>query len=71
MATLQARVFQEEYGSDARYRSLEDLYEDEEFMGTEGTHTILGIDRVVATDDPPTRSVSLTTAPCALWLSTA
>ncbi|MDR6980861.1 hypothetical protein J2X68_007603 [Streptomyces sp. 3330] len=38
------------------YRSLEGLYEDEEFMGTEGTHTILDIDRIVATDDPPVRS---------------
>ncbi|MFI1105670.1 hypothetical protein [Streptomyces melanogenes] len=25
-------------------------------MGTEGTHTILDIDRVVASDDPPTQS---------------
>ncbi|MEU7110780.1 hypothetical protein [Streptomyces sp. NPDC046182] len=56
LATLQAKVFQEEYGDDARYRSLEDLYEDEELMGTEGTHTILDIDRVVATDDPPSSS---------------
>ncbi|MFD4142954.1 hypothetical protein [Streptomyces sp. NPDC058572] len=56
LATLQARVFQEEYGDGARYRSLEDLYEDEEFMGTEGTHTILDIDRVVVTDAPPTPS---------------
>ncbi|MEU6215392.1 hypothetical protein ABZ891_36540 [Streptomyces sp. NPDC047023] len=56
LAALRARVFQDEYGSDARYRSLEDLSEDEEFMGTEGTHTILDIDRVVTTDDPPTRS---------------
>ncbi|MFF4994493.1 hypothetical protein [Streptomyces sp. NPDC000656] len=55
LATLQAGVFQEEYGDDARYRILEDLYGDEEFMGTEGTHTILDIDRVVATDAPPTR----------------
>ncbi|KQX59519.1 MULTISPECIES: hypothetical protein [unclassified Streptomyces] len=54
LATLQASVFQKEYGDDARYRSLEDLYEDEEFMGTEGTHTILDIDTVVATDAPPT-----------------
>lgn len=38
LATLQARVFQEEYGDGARYRSLENLYEDEEFMGTEGKH---------------------------------
>ncbi|MER5961411.1 hypothetical protein [Streptomyces sp. NPDC002057] len=49
-------MFQEEYGDDDRYRSLEDLSEDEEFMGTEGTHTILDIDKVVATDDPPARS---------------
>ncbi|WP_406297889.1 hypothetical protein [Streptomyces sp. NBC_00150] len=46
---LQDRVFQEEYGDGTQYRSLKDLYEDEEFMGTEGTHTILDIDRVVAT----------------------
>ncbi|MEV6537066.1 hypothetical protein AB0M86_47255 [Streptomyces sp. NPDC051639] len=56
LATLQASVFQEEYGDGASYRSLEDLYEDEECMGTEGTHTILDIDRIVATDDPPVRS---------------
>ncbi|MEV4938208.1 hypothetical protein [Streptomyces zaomyceticus] len=56
LAALQGRVFQEKYGDDARFQSMEDLYEDEEFMGTEGTHTILDIDRFVATDDPPTRS---------------
>ncbi|MGW1779935.1 hypothetical protein ACWCQQ_12420 [Streptomyces sp. NPDC002143] len=56
LATLQARVFQEEYGDGASYRSIEDLYADEEFMGTEGTHSILDIDRVVATDDPPVES---------------
>ncbi|MEU4038986.1 hypothetical protein [Streptomyces collinus] len=56
LAALQARVFEEEYGDGARYRSLEDLYDDQEFMGNEGTHTILDIDKVVATDDPPTRS---------------
>ncbi|MFI7349352.1 hypothetical protein ACIBSR_24270 [Streptomyces sp. NPDC049936] len=56
LATLQAGVFQEEYGHDARYRSLEALYEDKEYMGSEGTHTILDIDTVVATDDPPTDS---------------
>ncbi|MEU1047755.1 hypothetical protein ABZ400_21670 [Streptomyces sp. NPDC005897] len=54
LATLRAAVFQEEYGDDGRYRNLEALYEDEEFMGNEGTHTILDIDTVVATDDPPT-----------------
>ncbi|MFI1652986.1 hypothetical protein ACH4XT_39525 [Streptomyces avidinii] len=55
LATLHAGVFQEEYGDGARYRSLDDLYKDEEFMGTEGTHTILDIVEVVATDAPPTR----------------
>ncbi|MFE9622801.1 hypothetical protein [Streptomyces sp. NPDC006527] len=53
VGALKDRVFQEEYGDGADYRSLEDLYEDEEFMGNEGTHTILDIDRVVATCDPP------------------
>ncbi|MFF3559509.1 hypothetical protein ACFYXS_05650 [Streptomyces sp. NPDC002574] len=52
--TLQTKVFQEQYGSGTRYPSLKDLHADQEFMGTEGTHTILDIDRVVATDDPPT-----------------
>ncbi|MGX1135704.1 hypothetical protein RKD49_007894 [Streptomyces glaucescens] len=56
LASLQTRVFQEEYGDDDRYRSLDDLYEDKEFMGNEGTHTILDIDRVIATDEPPTCS---------------
>ncbi|MGW2820117.1 hypothetical protein ACWC24_03820 [Streptomyces sp. NPDC001443] len=51
---LHARVFQEKYGDGSEYRSLAELWEDEEFMGEEGTHTILDIDRVVATDDPPT-----------------
>ncbi|MFD6292538.1 hypothetical protein [Streptomyces sp. NPDC060205] len=56
LGSLQARVFQEEYGDGSRYRSLQELYADEEFMGEEGTHTILDIDQVVATDAPPTPS---------------
>ncbi|MFJ1883605.1 hypothetical protein [Streptomyces sp. NPDC088137] len=56
LGTLQAKVFQEEYGDGARFPSLKGLHADEEFMGTEGTHTILDIARVVSTDDPPTRS---------------
>lgn len=56
LATLRGKVFLEEYGDGASYRSLEELYEDEEFMGTEGTHTILDVDRVVATDKPPVPS---------------
>ncbi|MEV8453680.1 hypothetical protein AB0467_13205 [Streptomyces sp. NPDC052095] len=50
---LRARVFREEYGDGSAYRSLEELYADEEFMEEEGTHTILDIVRVVAIDDPP------------------
>ncbi|MFB7332393.1 hypothetical protein FNH09_41480 [Streptomyces adustus] len=56
LEALHARVFQEEYGDGSEYRSLEELWEDEEFMGEEGTHTILDIDRVVAVDTPPTES---------------
>uniref|UniRef100_A0AAU3IA99 Uncharacterized protein n=1 Tax=Streptomyces sp. NBC_01393 TaxID=2903851 RepID=A0AAU3IA99_9ACTN len=56
LEALRARVFQEEYGDGSSYRSIEDLYEDEEFMGTEGTHTVLDIDTVVATDAPPVPS---------------
>ncbi|MGW1407422.1 hypothetical protein [Streptomyces sp. NPDC002403] len=56
LEALRTRLFREQYGDGSRYRSLEELYEDAEFMGNEGTHTILDIDRVVATDDPPTQS---------------
>ncbi|MDQ0776419.1 hypothetical protein QF026_004885 [Streptomyces aurantiacus] len=56
LGTLQTKVFQEEYGDGAHYSSLKDLYADSEFMGTQGTHTILDIDTVVATDHPPTQS---------------
>ncbi|MFD8079614.1 hypothetical protein ACFV3E_44185 [Streptomyces sp. NPDC059718] len=56
LAALQARVFRETYGDGARYKDLGELYEDDEFMGEEGTHTILDIHTVVATDDPPVPS---------------
>ncbi|WP_416968573.1 hypothetical protein [Streptomyces sp. 4F14] len=59
LTALRTRVFETEYGDSDRYRSLEDLYEDAEFMGTEGTHTILDIDRVIITDTPSTRSGTL------------
>ncbi|MFF3243400.1 hypothetical protein ACFYWY_06635 [Streptomyces sp. NPDC002870] len=52
---LHAQVFQEEYGDGATYRSLADLHADHEFMGQEGTHSILDIDRVVHTTDAPQR----------------
>ncbi|MFF5493723.1 hypothetical protein [Streptomyces aquilus] len=53
LKALHARVFEEEYGDDDTYGSLAELWEDEEFMGEEGTHTILDIDRVVHTTAAP------------------
>ncbi|NEC88985.1 hypothetical protein [Streptomyces sp. SID12501] len=53
LENLHAQVFQEDYGDDDTYKTLEELYADEEFMGEEGTHSILDIDRVVHTTKPP------------------
>jgi hypothetical protein len=53
LKALHAQVFQELYGDDDTYRCLEELWEDEEFMGEEGTHSILDIDRVVHTTAAP------------------
>ncbi|MFI9833058.1 hypothetical protein ACIHIX_35845 [Streptomyces sp. NPDC051913] len=53
LEALHAQVFQEEYGDDDTYGSLEELWADEEFMGEEGTHSILDIDRVVHTATAP------------------
>lgn len=57
LEALHARVFEEEYGDDDTYASLEELWEDEEFMGNEGTHSILDIQRVVHTTAPPSERV--------------
>ncbi|MFF4900894.1 hypothetical protein [Streptomyces sp. NPDC001068] len=46
-------VFQELYGDGDEYESREELYADEEFMGEEGTHSILDMRRVVETTKPP------------------
>ncbi|MGW0999495.1 hypothetical protein ACWD5V_40760 [Streptomyces sp. NPDC002523] len=53
LEALHARVFQELYGDDETYRSIEELWQDAEFMGEEGTHSILDIDRVVHTTAAP------------------
>lgn len=50
LGALHAREFQEEYGGE--FASLEDLRQDE-YLATEGTHSILDIYAVVATDKPP------------------
>ncbi|MEU8032981.1 hypothetical protein AB0C13_30840 [Streptomyces sp. NPDC049099] len=53
LEALHAQVFQELYGDDETYRDLEELWQDAEFMGEEGTHSILDIDRVVRTTAAP------------------
>lgn len=53
LENLHAQVFQQDYGDDDTYETLEDLYADTEFMGEEGTHSILDIERVVHTTAPP------------------
>lgn len=53
LEALQAQVFQELYGDDETYRDIEELWQDEEFMGVEGTHSILDIDRVVHATTAP------------------
>ncbi|MEV0184885.1 hypothetical protein AB0I54_37235 [Streptomyces sp. NPDC050625] len=55
-ATLEALhddVFQEFYGDGEEYANREELYADEEFMGEEGTHSVLDVRRVVKTTEQP------------------
>ncbi|MFD9498988.1 hypothetical protein [Streptomyces sp. NPDC060035] len=57
LEALHAQVFQELFGDDDTYECLEDLWDDEEFMGEEGTHSILDIQQVVqATTAPSERN---------------
>ncbi|WP_037916426.1 hypothetical protein [Actinacidiphila yeochonensis] len=54
-ATLKAlhdEVFQQIYGDGEEYASLTELYEDEEFMSEEGTHSILDVRWIVDTTEP-------------------
>ncbi|PZH08220.1 hypothetical protein C1I97_16455 [Streptomyces sp. NTH33] len=55
LEALHSEVFQELYGNDNTYRCLEELWRDEEFMGEEGTHSILDIQCVVRTTTAPSR----------------
>ncbi|MYS23421.1 hypothetical protein GA0115240_152368 [Streptomyces sp. DvalAA-14] len=55
-ATLEAlhdEVFQEMYGDGEEYASRAELYEDEEFMGEEGTHSVLDVRWIVESAEPP------------------
>jgi hypothetical protein len=55
-ATLEAlhdEVFQELYGDGDEYGSREELCSDAEFMGEEGTHSILDVQRIVPATEPP------------------
>lgn len=54
LEALHRQVFHD-YGDDDTYRSLDELWEDEEFMGEEGTHSILDIQRVVHTTAAPSQ----------------
>ncbi|MDQ1008810.1 hypothetical protein QFZ82_003295 [Streptomyces sp. V4I23] len=53
LEVLHRQVFEELYGDDDTYQSLEELWEDEEFMSEEGTHSILDIQRVVHSTAAP------------------
>ncbi|WP_031515620.1 hypothetical protein [Streptomyces sp. NRRL F-5123] len=51
LAALQDRLFAEEWGDD--FGSIAEMWADEEFMGTAGTHSVLDIPRVVHTTAEP------------------
>lgn len=53
LAALHEEVFEEVYGGDDEYGSIEELWADEEFMEEEGTHSILDIQRVRHTTAAP------------------
>ncbi|MFE9358695.1 hypothetical protein ACFYPB_32040 [Streptomyces olivaceoviridis] len=53
LGALHDEVFQKLYGDDEEYGSREELYADGEFMGEEGTHSILDVHRIVATTEAP------------------
>jgi len=53
LAALHQEVFEQEFGSDTAYSTLAELWQDEEYMGECGTHTILDIFRVVDTTKAP------------------
>lgn len=51
LTSLQARVFAEEFGEIDDYPDVAALWADHEFMGTQGTHTILDVVRVAPGPD--------------------
>ncbi|MFD5573888.1 hypothetical protein [Streptomyces cadmiisoli] len=53
LEALHAQVFDEDFGDDDSYQDVEELWRDVEFMGQEGTHSILDIQRVVRTTAAP------------------
>ncbi|MGC0375201.1 hypothetical protein [Streptomyces sp. SAI-229] len=61
LEALHRQVFDELYGHDDMYGSLDDPWADEELMGEEGTHSILDIQRVVHSTAAPTPLASRTT----------
>ncbi|MFJ7077257.1 hypothetical protein [Streptomyces sp. NPDC098781] len=57
LTALHEQVFAEEFGHDDEYGSIDELWAEEEFMGEEGTHSILDIQRVVHTTAAPSDHV--------------
>jgi hypothetical protein len=53
LAALHQQVFHDAYGDGSGYANLDELWQDEEFMGECGTHTILDVYRLVDSTDPP------------------
>jgi hypothetical protein len=57
LRALHAEEFEKLYGDGGTYGSIDELWADDEFMGEEGTHSILDIQRVVHTTAPPNEHV--------------
>jgi hypothetical protein len=53
LEALHTQIFQQKYGDTGTYRSLAELHSDHDFMGEEGTHSILDIQRVIHVTDAP------------------
>ena len=55
LTELHREIFEQEYGPGTAYATLDALWADGEFMGNTGTHSILDIEQVVDTSEPPRR----------------
>jgi hypothetical protein len=53
LTALHEQVFASEYGDGTAFGSLADVWADSQFMGEEGTHTIIDVYRIVDTSEAP------------------